>query len=111
MVRGSEIALQWEVFFKRLVAMEFSSVVESDCLEGGFVFLDSIQGGLCNGGGGSRLQLFDDSEAGLSFNESEKAVMAIAADHSVSFPVAELQTGFDHRRPLRDMAFAWQNSA
>lgn len=91
--------------------MEFGSVVEGDCLEAGFVFFDGVQGGLGHGGGSSRLQLLDDSEAGLSFNECENAVMEIAADHSVSFPMTELPTGFDRRRPQRDMSLAWQNSA
>jgi hypothetical protein len=111
MVRSGEVALQGEVEFKLLVAMEFSSVVEGDRLKAGLVCLDSIQGGLCDRGGSSRLQLFDDSEAGLSFNESENAVMAIATDHGVSFPMTELQTGFDRKGPLRDMSLAGQNSA
>jgi hypothetical protein len=91
--------------------MEFSTVVEGDRLKAGLMFSDCLQGGLCHRSGGPRLQLLDNSEAGLPFNKSEKAVMAIAADHGVSFPVTELQTGLDHRRPLRDMALAWQNSA
>lgn len=91
--------------------MEFGSVVEGDRLEGGLVFLDSTQGGLRHGGSSSRLQLLDNNEAGLSFNECENAVMEIAADHGVSFPMTELPTGLDGRGPLRDMSLAWQNSA
>lgn len=111
MVRSSEVALQRELQFKLFVAMEFGSVVEGDRLEAGLMFLNGVQGGLCHGVGSSRDQLFDDSEAGFSFDESEDAVMAIAADHGISFPMTELPTGFDRRRPLRDMSLAWQSSA
>ena len=111
MVRRSEVALQREVSLYLCVAMELSSVVKGDRLEAGLVFLDCIQGSLSCGGGGARFQLFDDREAGFPFNESENAVMAIAADHSVSFPMTELQTSFDLRRPLGDMSLAGQNSA
>jgi hypothetical protein len=91
--------------------MELSSVVEGDCLKSRLVFLDCIQGCLIHGDSGARFQLLDDSEAGLAFYESENAVMAIAADHSVSFPMTESQTGFDRKGSLRDVALAWQNSA
>ncbi len=111
MVRGGEVALQREALLELPIAMEFGTVVEGDGLKAGLVFSDCLQGGLCHRSGSTRLQLFDDSETGLPFDKSEKAVMAIAADHCVSFPMTELQTGFDHRRPLRDMALSWQNSA
>jgi hypothetical protein len=111
MIGGSEVALQREALLEVFVTVEFGAVVESDRLEAGLVFLNCTQGSLRHGSGGPRLQLFDNSEAGFTFNESENAVMAIAADHSVSFPMAELRTGFHHGGPLRDMALAWQNSA
>jgi hypothetical protein len=107
MVGGSEITLEREMLLELLVAVELGAVVEGDCLETGKVFCDSVQSGLCHGSGGSRLQLFDDGEAGLSFDEGENAVMAIAADHSVSLPVTELSTGFDGVRPLGNMPLAW----
>lgn len=110
-VGSGEVALQRELEFKLFVAMELSSVVEGDRLEAGLVFFDGVQSGLGDRGGSSRLELLDDSKAGFSFNERENAVMEITADHCVPFPVTELQTGFDGRRPLRDMSLAWQNSA
>jgi hypothetical protein len=110
-IRGSKVALEREALFEFFVPMEFGAVIEGDRLEAGLVFLDCIQGGVRYGSGSSGLQLFDDREAGLSFNESENAVMSIAADHCVSFPMAELGTGFDYGRPLRDMGLSWQNSA
>jgi len=109
-IGGSEVALQREAVLEFFVTMEFGAVVEGDCPKAGLVFSDGVQGCLCHRSGGTRAQLFDDSEAGLSFNKSENAVMAIAADHSVPLPMAELRTGFDQRRSLRDMALAWQNS-
>ena len=110
-VRGSEVALYWEVLLKCFIAVELSAVVEGDCLEVGSMFLYGIHGSLCNGSGGSRIQLFDDSVAGFSFNESENAVMTIAADHGVCFPMTELHAGFHFRRPFGDMSLARQNSA
>jgi len=91
--------------------MELSSVVEGDCLKASLVFLDCIHGRLIHGGGGARFQFLNDSEAGLAFNESENAVMTIAADHSVSLPMTDSRTGFDRRGSLRDVALSWQNSA
>ena len=91
--------------------MELSAVVEGDCLESGWVFSDDCQGGRCHGVCCSRFQLSDDSQAGLSFNEGEETVMTIAADHGVAFPMTELRTAIDFRRPFRDMALAGQNSA
>ena len=111
MVGCSEVALQGEVLLELYVAMEFSAVVKGDRLEAGFVFADCIQGGLSCRGGGARFQLFDDGETGFPFNESKNAVMAVAADHSISLPMTELRTGFDHRRSLRNMALSWKNSA
>lgn len=110
MIWGSKVALDREVLLELLVAVELGAVVKCDCLETDVVFSDSVQGGLCHGSGGSRLQLLDDSEAGLSFDEGENAVMPIAANHGISLPVAELQAGCDLWRPLRDMALAGQNS-
>ena len=111
MIGSSEVAFEREVLFKLLVAMELGAVVEGDRLETGAMFLDGLQGGLGNGSGGSRVQLFDDGEAGLSFNEGENAVVEIAADHSIAFPMTELQTGFDLRWALRDMPLTRENSA
>jgi len=110
MVGGGEVALEREVLLELLVAVELGAVVEGDCLEAGVVFSDSVQSGLCHGSGGTRVQLFDDGEAGLSFDEGENAVMAIAANHGVSLPVAELQAGLYLRRPFGDMALTGQNS-
>lgn len=111
MVGSSEVALQREVSLYLCVTMEFSTVVKGDRLKASLVFINGIQGGLCSGGRGSRFQLLDDREAGFSFNESENAVMPIAADHSVSLPMTESRTGFDRGGALRDVALAWQNSA
>ena len=110
-VRGGEVALQREALLELFVSMEFGAVVEGDCLEAGFVLADGLQGGVCNRVCGPRRQLFNDGETGFSLNKSEDAVMAIDADHSVSLPMTELQTGFDYRRPLGDMTLAGQNSA
>ncbi len=54
-VGGGEVALQREVQLKIFVTVEFSSIIEGDCLKAGLVVLDGIQGGLRSGGGGSRL--------------------------------------------------------
>ena len=109
-VGGSEVALKREMLLELLVAVELGAVVEGDCLEAGAVFSDSAQSGLCHGIGSTRLQLFDDGEAGLSLDEGENTVMAIAANHRIALPVAELQTGLDLWRPFRDMALTGQNS-
>ena len=63
MIRGSEVALQREALLEVFVTVEFGAVVESDRLEAGLVFLNCIQGSVRHGSGGSRLKLFDDSEA------------------------------------------------
>ena len=110
MVGGSEVALEREMLLELLVAVELGAVVEGDRLESGVVFSYGVQSGLCHGSGGTRLQFFDDGEAGLSLNQSENAVMAIAANHRISLPVAELQTGLDLWRPFRDMALTGKNS-
>ena len=111
MIGSSEVALQREVSLYLCETMEFSTVVKGDRLEASLVFINSVQGGSCSGGCGSRFQLLDDREAGLSFDEGENAVMPIAADHGVSLPMTESRTGFDREGALRDVALAWQNSA
>jgi hypothetical protein len=51
------------VLLKCFIAVEFSAVVEGDCLKVGVVFLDGIQGGYGHRGSRSRTQLLDDGEA------------------------------------------------
>ena len=94
MVRGGEVAFHREELLKGLVAMELRTVVECDCLEVVLVFLKGLGSGLGDSFGSSGVQLFDDGEARHAFYQGEEAVVRIAADDGISFPVAEFQTAF-----------------
>jgi hypothetical protein len=85
--KGSEVAFQMKVLLKGLIAIELSTVVKSGRLKVSSVLFDSRQGRLSNGSSGSRVQLIDDSKAGLTFHECEKAVVTISANDSVRFPM------------------------
>ena len=104
MIRGGEETLDRGLSLYFLVAMELSTVVKGDGDELALVLLDGLDAGLSDLEGGSGGYLLNDDEASSPFDERNNAVMAVAANDGIAFPVADFMARFHGLGALRDMA-------
>jgi hypothetical protein len=91
--------------------VKLRSVVHRDRLELLRLFGDGSQHGSVHTCSCSRAEFPDDCLSTLAFNECQNAVMTIAANDRVGFPVANLFATIRLRRPLGYMALSRQPAA
>lgn len=106
MIGISEVARYRKCFFELLIAMEFGAIIKRDRLEAFPMLAYGLNAGPVHLFDGTGLDLFDDKEACLPFHERNDAMMAIASDHCIAFPVPDAGSVFNLQRPFLDHALA-----
>jgi len=107
-VRVGEVETHAGLFLDPLVVMELGAVVSRDGLEAIGVLVDQ-PGGACGELVLAAIrQLADQGVAGLAFYQRHDAILAAGAHHRIDFPMADLATLLDARRPLADVPLASQ---
>lgn len=106
MVGIGEVASYRKSLFELLVAMELGAIIERDRLEAFPMLAYGLHAGPVHLFDGTSLYLLDDKEASFSFDERNDAMMAVAADHGIAFPVPDACSMFNLHRPFLDHAFA-----
>lgn len=94
-----------------LIAMELSAIVKGYGDKLTLVLLDGLYTGLSDQDRGPGGDFLDNNEASCPFDEGDDAVMTIATDDGIAFPVADYMAGFHDLRALGDMALAAQNTS
>lgn len=105
MIGRGEVAGHGEELLQGLVAMEFGAVIEGDRLEHAAMLtnrLDAHPGDFLRG---PRLHFLDDHQARLPLYKGNYAMMPVASDHGIPFPVPELLARLYSGRAGGDMAF------
>jgi hypothetical protein len=105
MVGMGEVAFQGKGLFELLVAMEFSTIIERNGLEAFLMLLYCIQARFVDLFDGPSIDLLDDKEARLPFDERNDAMMTVAAYYRIAFPMADACPVFNLKRSFLDHAF------
>ena len=110
MVRMSEVAFQSRGFFELLVSMEFCAIIERDRFEVFPMLTYGFYASLVDLFNGPSLDLLDDKEASLPFYQRNDAMVTVATDYRIAFPVPDACSVFNLLRSFLDHAFALQTA-
>ncbi len=105
MIGVGEVAGYRIELLELLVTMEFRPVIKSYCLEAFLMFANSLKTGLVHFFDGPSFDLLNNKETSFSLDERDDAMVTIAADHRIAFPVADVCSVFNFKRSVLDHAF------
>ena len=88
--------------------MKLRAIVSSDCLNHLSMTIDNIEQPGVELVDGSRLELANEGESGLSFNQGDYTVPTPLAEDGIDLPMTEGLPGFNARGALRDVALPCQ---
>jgi len=105
MIGVSEVAGHRVDLLELLVTMEFSAIIKRDCFEVFLVFANRLNARLIYFFDGPGFDLLYNKEASFPFDESDDAMVTIAANHRIAFPVAYAGSVFNFQGSVIDHAF------
>lgn len=107
MVGSGEVTRYRKDILEFLVPMELGAIIERDRLEVFLMLSNSLDACLVDFFDGSSLDLLDYKEACLPFDKRYDAMMTVAANHRIAFPVPYAGSIINFQRAVLDHTFAW----